>query len=69
MDTASLAHQGVIDLSIDDTLSSAPLRLDGEWEFYWKQLLSPEDFHGAHIPVVTCTIPSNKTLTQENNNG
>jgi len=37
------AQKGVLDLSKWD-ISKDGIRLDGEWEFYWKQLLEPSDF-------------------------
>lgn len=59
-DAAPLAHQGVIDLSRLNMMRFDPVRLDGEWEFYWNQLLSPEDFRGAQPPVVSAyfTLPN-----------
>ncbi len=50
-DAAPRARQGLIDLSSLDMTRLDPVRLDGEWEFYWKQLLSPEDFQGVHLPA------------------
>jgi len=35
---------GVLDLSDWDFEQDGPVRLDGEWEFYWKQLLVYDDF-------------------------
>ena len=35
---------GVMDLRGRDFLETDSVRLNGEWEFYWNQLLSPEDF-------------------------
>ncbi|MDD2337824.1 MAG: hypothetical protein PHD01_14780 [Geobacteraceae bacterium] len=59
-DATPIARQGIIDLSATDLQNSDPIRLDGAWEFYWKQLLTPADFQGAHPPVVTAflTLPS-----------
>lgn len=58
-DAAPRAHHGVINLSTIDLRNSDPVRLDGAWEFYWKQLLSPEDFRGAHPPAPAfLTIPT-----------
>jgi signal transduction histidine kinase len=42
-----------MDLGGYDPVKNGPVRLDGEWEFYWNRLLSPEDFHGAHLPTVS----------------
>lgn len=39
-----LAAKGVLDLSQWDFEKDGPVRLDGQWEFYWKQLLTHEDF-------------------------
>jgi len=35
---------GVLDLSSWDYRQVGRIKLDGEWEFYWNQLLTPEDF-------------------------
>ncbi len=40
------AHQGVLNLAGYDLDQRDPVRLDGEWSFYWGQLLVSEDFHG-----------------------
>lgn len=39
-----LAEEGVIDLSHWDFNINDKLYLNGEWEFYWQQLLTPQDF-------------------------
>ncbi|HNX23670.1 MAG TPA: SpoIIE family protein phosphatase [Spirochaetota bacterium] len=41
------AVKGVIDLTANNFSSQKVINLDGEWEFYWKQLLSPEDLKKA----------------------
>ena len=38
-----IATKGILDLSNVYFQDSTPKRLDGEWEFYWNQLLKPED--------------------------
>jgi len=38
------AVNGLIDLTGYNFSSQRTVKLDGEWEFYWKQLLTPEDF-------------------------
>ena len=50
------ARNGVIDLSGVDILHSEPMRLDGEWAFYWKRLLTPDDFGGPHPPAVSAYL-------------
>ena len=36
---------GTLDLRTWDFEKYGNVKLDGEWEFYWKQLLEPKDFH------------------------
>ena len=37
-------QQGSLDLTHTDFNDAGPITLDGEWEFYWKQILFPADF-------------------------
>lgn len=46
------AEKGVLDLSKWE-IDKNGIRLDGEWEFYWKQLLSPADFKDSAQPTPT----------------
>ena len=41
---APKAIKGIIDLSDWDFKQDGPIKLDGEWEFYWNRFLSPADF-------------------------
>ncbi len=46
------AVHGVLDLSAWDLAADGTVRLDGEWEFYWRRLLAPRDFdRGKAIPA------------------
>ena len=36
--------KGVLDLTAWDLNNDGPVDLTGEYEFYWKQLLKPQDF-------------------------
>ncbi|WP_253299255.1 sensor histidine kinase [Paenibacillus barcinonensis] len=45
------ATQGMLDWSNLYTDQAENIPLDGEWEFYWRQLLEPIDFQAAHAPV------------------
>lgn len=38
------AENGILDLTDWDLEMDGAVKLDGEWDFYWKQLLTPEDF-------------------------
>lgn len=40
------AVQGVLDLAGWDFAADGSVALDGQWEFYWRQLLTPADFAG-----------------------
>lgn len=42
--TDQKAASGVIDISNINLRENRPVKLDGEWEFYWNQLLEPQDF-------------------------
>lgn len=45
-----LAREGIIDLANWDFKKDGVVSLDGEWEFYWNQLLTYEDFH-KEVPI------------------
>ena len=44
---APLAVGGILDLSEWDFSTDVTVPLNGEWEFYWNQLLTPADFAGG----------------------
>lgn len=49
---APVARFGVIDLSAAAVrLEHGPVRLDGQWEFYWGNLLTPKDFSRGTAPT------------------
>ena len=58
--TAPVAKQGVLDLTSWDFSKNGSLDIDGQWEFYWRQLLTPADFSGghAHADVAYLTLPA-----------
>ena len=47
------AQKGVMDLTRWDFETDGKIHLNGEWEFYWKKLLSPDDFRTAALPEKT----------------
>jgi len=49
-DAPPRARQGVMDLSAWNFDVNGPVDLNGEWEFYWQQLLSPEEFRSEDLP-------------------
>lgn len=46
-----IAEKGIIDFTGVDFARTGALKLDGEWEFYWKKLYSPDDFKKERPPV------------------
>jgi signal transduction histidine kinase len=40
-----LAKKGVLDITNWNFQRDGPIKLDGEWEFYWNRLLTYDDFH------------------------
>ncbi|MEN6439467.1 MAG: ATP-binding protein [Syntrophobacter sp.] len=52
-ETMPQARRGVLDLTGWDPCGDSPVPLDGEWEFYWEQLLTPDDFKGPRLPEKT----------------
>jgi hypothetical protein len=53
-----LAKNGILDLSDYNFKEKGVIKLNGQWKFYWKQLLSPEDFNKDHIKAELITMPS-----------
>lgn len=47
---APVARGGVLDLSGWSLDKDGPLPLDGQWEFYWNRLLTPDDFAAKATP-------------------
>ena len=44
------ARKGKLDISLIDFDEAGFVSLDGEWEFYWNQLLAPDDFEAFKHP-------------------
>ena len=44
------AKDGVLDLRGWDFLKDGPVKLDGDWEFYWEELLYEKDFKASNKP-------------------
>ncbi|NSW93285.1 MAG: sensor histidine kinase [Bacteroidales bacterium] len=44
------AVRGTLDLTNIETEERFIINLNGEWEFYWNQLLNPSDFNGQNVP-------------------
>jgi signal transduction histidine kinase len=54
------AINGILDLAEWDFNKSGPVNLDGEWEFYWGQLLTPADFRqGRGSKTGLMKVPGN----------
>ncbi|MDW7674560.1 MAG: 7TM diverse intracellular signaling domain-containing protein [Bacillota bacterium] len=54
------AINGMLDLANWNWEQDGIVSLKGEWEFYWQQLLTPEDFHNRNLAGEneTITVPS-----------
>ncbi|WP_339297606.1 sensor histidine kinase [Paenibacillus sp. FSL R5-0623] len=50
------SRNGVLDLSRWSGSTTSVMPLDGEWEFYWQQLLEPIDFHSSSTPEPSPTF-------------
>ena len=48
-----LAKNGILDLRGWSMEKDGPVNLVGEWNFYWKQLLTAEDFAQDTKPEIT----------------
>ncbi|MDH3976683.1 MAG: ATP-binding protein [Deltaproteobacteria bacterium] len=46
-DKRPLAKKGLLDLTSSEFEKNRIVNLDGQWEFYWNKLLSPEDFRSG----------------------
>ncbi len=51
------ASKGIIDLSDWDFENNGNVLLDGEWEFYWEELLTPEDFEKKDLTPDWIQVP------------
>ena len=68
VNTLPIATNGSIDLQSIDWQNSRWVKLDGEWEFYYQNLLTPQDFPEAAFPPHLVKVPgpwNNYTLSEE----
>ena len=67
------AINGILDLSSYDLSEIGPLKLNGQWEFYWNKLLTSDDFKKGSIEKTGyITVPevwNNITLNGKKLNG
>jgi len=54
---STTSTKGIIDLSSIDFNTQKTINLIGESEFYWQQLLTPDDFKNNTKPVITGYLP------------
>ena len=50
------AENGILDLSDVDFQKIDSIRLDGFWQFFWQQLLTPKDFSPARARETECIL-------------
>ena len=53
-----LVKEGKVEIRKQNVANNTILSLDGDWEFYWKQLLTPEAFEDSSIKPVFHYVPS-----------
>lgn len=54
-----IAKDGMLDLKNWDFKKQGVIKLDGQWEFYYNQLLTPEDFKKETVKPGMINIPGN----------
>ncbi len=59
LETTPSIHNGAIDLSNTEFSEDGVIALDGEWEFYWNQFLSPSDLDGEQYAFQYMNVPGN----------
>ncbi|GEM_PF-1859036 len=67
-DKAPQIQEGILDLSEVNWTDNFVYNLDGEWEFYWNQLIHPHDFKENSKPKTYLKVPTSWT-TQTNAQG
>ena len=50
------AVEGIIDLSNWNLVKDGPVKLKGEWAFYWQQHLYPKELSKPSAPHITCFV-------------
>lgn len=63
------ALNGVIDLTSQDFSSTPVILLNGEWEFYWKQLLSPDELNRHQNAYMKQYVPVPSTWSDLSSKG
>ena len=68
IDVKPNAHNGTINLTDWDFQNNGSVKLNGEWEFYWNQLLSPKDFQTDRsiTPTGFFNVPGSWNYYQNN---
>ncbi len=64
-----LAAKGVLDLSQWNFATDGPVALSGEYEFYWRQHLTPESFSAAPRPEISSFMPAPAAWNDHELNG
>lgn len=68
MDEKVYIEQGKLDLSTTDFASKGVIPLNGEWEFYWNELLTPSDFnHTSQKHFNYQSVPGNWLQDKDGN--
>ena len=59
------ADKGILDLSSHLSLLDENITLDGQWEFYWNELLSPKEFGRSNAEPEFINVPGSWTLVND----
>ncbi|PLX13801.1 MAG: hypothetical protein C0597_10985 [Marinilabiliales bacterium] len=51
------AHNGILDLKYSEVNKFKSIKLQGDWEFYWNQLIEPQDFHDKELQPKFVRVP------------
>lgn len=49
--------KGILDLGTASPVNLEPIKLQGEWEFYWNQLLTPAQLSDSTIEKSSMFVP------------
>ena len=52
------AQKGILDLRNWDFAKNGPIKLDGEWEFYWEKLYSLEEINSIFLNKTYLQLPN-----------
>jgi len=64
-DARSTAKSNFFDFSQHDFYTNRLVSLDGNWDFYWNELLSPSEIASGEYEAISMNVPHNWNLAEE----